>query len=163
MKVVCHNCKEEGHFKRDCINPKVLDCWNCGLLGHTGNTCPTKQASSIGRQPQTQRIDNLDRNRVIDQDRQQERGPEEIRVDKCSYATIAGGLSRKLDLNREAGLGGARNCFKVLLEVDSSKKGKLTQMTGVRIREILGGKREDVIGINVCQYSDKAVAESSLE
>ena len=44
--VQCFNCKEQGHYKRDCNKPKVFDCYNCGEVGHRAFECKSKRRDS---------------------------------------------------------------------------------------------------------------------
>ena len=40
-KVICYNCGEEGHFKRQCLS-RSLKCFRCNKEGHISQNCKTK-------------------------------------------------------------------------------------------------------------------------
>lgn len=43
-KVLCHNCKQSGHYAGDCP-AKQVKCFGCGIVGHYAGDCPNKQNS----------------------------------------------------------------------------------------------------------------------
>jgi hypothetical protein len=43
--IVCFNCGEKGHLKKDCTSPRKemkhrVRCYNCGKVGHMAFECP---------------------------------------------------------------------------------------------------------------------------
>ena len=39
-RVVCFNCRKEGHVARNCRNKRPIKCYTCGKTGHTKAQCP---------------------------------------------------------------------------------------------------------------------------
>ena len=50
--LTCYNCKQTGHLKRSCINPKVIDCFRCGEIGHKISDCKTSIGGGKGASDQ---------------------------------------------------------------------------------------------------------------
>ncbi|XP_044313442.1 uncharacterized protein LOC123037365 [Drosophila rhopaloa] len=48
----CSRCAEVGHFVRECQNPPVLYCWDCGKRGTRTIDCCRQSGNSRG--PRTQ-------------------------------------------------------------------------------------------------------------
>lgn len=48
-KIICWNCKSEGHVNRDCPKPKMLHCFRCGTPDVTVRSCP--KCNTSGNEP----------------------------------------------------------------------------------------------------------------
>ncbi|CAD6196598.1 unnamed protein product [Caenorhabditis auriculariae] len=46
----CHNCKQEGHFSRECPEPRKPQgaCFNCQQVGHNSRDCPEPRTQNNG-------------------------------------------------------------------------------------------------------------------
>ncbi|KAM8718236.1 hypothetical protein ACLKA7_000938 [Drosophila subpalustris] len=45
VRRACRNCAQEGHFSRECQNPRILFCWDCGRRGtRTLDCCRARPA-----------------------------------------------------------------------------------------------------------------------
>jgi hypothetical protein len=50
-RIVCHNCRNTGHFQRNC---PVQFCSNCRHYSHTKNKCPLNRGGRLHRRPSLQ-------------------------------------------------------------------------------------------------------------
>ena len=75
-------------------------------------------------------------------------------------------MTRKTEHSLNKGpVGEGRNCLEAVLELRSDKWGKVSQKVGLKVIQLLGGKREDVIGIgaeeNFIEYLLKPDVDAS--
>ncbi|KAL7726132.1 hypothetical protein ACLKA6_002602 [Drosophila palustris] len=48
VRRACRNCAQEGHFSRECQNPRILFCWDCGRRGTRTLDCCRARPSGNG-------------------------------------------------------------------------------------------------------------------
>jgi hypothetical protein len=62
-KTTCRRCGENGHFQRECRNPRKLFCWECGKLGvRTIECCKNLQGNAKGVQQRRGLLEPMNNN-----------------------------------------------------------------------------------------------------